>query len=57
VKTETDGRGIFVLCDVPYQSRLRLDVQTADGRTASRRPVVRSGAVVTIVIVEFEEGR
>ncbi|MGY8798237.1 MAG: carboxypeptidase-like regulatory domain-containing protein [Longimicrobiales bacterium] len=57
VKTETDGRGIFVLCDVPYQSRLRLDIQTADGRTASRRPVVRSGAVVTIVIVEFEEGR
>jgi carboxypeptidase family protein len=57
VKTATDRRGIFVLCDVPYGSRLRLEIETLDGRTESRRPLVRAGSDVTVVIVEFEEGR
>lgn len=56
VKTGTDGRGIFLLCDLPYGSRIRVDVTLPDGRSASRRPDVPVGADVVVVNVTFEEG-
>jgi len=57
VKTETDARGIFVLCDVPHGSRLPLDVTTRDGKTATRRPLVPRGSDVAFITVKIEEGR
>jgi hypothetical protein len=55
VETKTDSRGIFVLCDVPHGSRLRLDIARSDGTGESRRPVVPSGAQVAIVVVTIED--
>ena len=57
VETKTDSRGIFVLCDVPHGSRLRLDVTRSDGAGASRRPFVRRGADVEVVLVRIGDRR
>lgn len=51
VETTTDSRGIFLLCDVPHGSTLRLDVTRSDGVSASRRALVPVGAEVAIVTV------
>jgi hypothetical protein len=56
LKALTDQRGIFMLCDVPFGSRVRLDVAMADGVSVSRRPLVRPGIAVAVVVVTIAEG-
>jgi hypothetical protein len=57
VQTQTDPRGIFLLCGVPHGSSLRLDVWIGDGLPQSSSPVVQAGAGVALIIVEIDEGR
>lgn len=56
LKALTDQRGSFMLCDVPFGSRVRLDVAMADGVSVSRRPLVRPGIAVAVVVVTIAEG-
>jgi hypothetical protein len=56
LKALRDQRGIFMLCDVPFGSRVRLDVAMADGVSVSRRPLVRPGIAVAVVVVTIAEG-
>jgi len=56
LQTVTDGRGIFVLCDVPSGSRLRVDAWLEGGDRKSRRAFVPRSGDVAVVTIQFEEG-
>ena len=49
--------GIFLLCDVPHGSTLRLDATRSDGASASRRALVPRGAEVAILLATIQDRR
>lgn len=56
IETETDGRGIFLLCDVPEGSRIGVEVHSSDGRSVRETTDIPRGARVATVRIFLERG-